>query len=131
MDEPTEGSLPNDLRAFLFSCIDSVEQVEIVSLLCRSAPEVWTARAVARELRLSDAGARHHLETLVARGLLQTAVGAEVTYSYAPKSAELRRYADQLVDYYGSARTTVLRFIAASPRRAKRFADAFKLRDSE
>lgn len=130
MADPVERELPNELKAFLFSCIDAVEQVEIVVLLCR-ANRPLNARAVATELGVSDPLARHHLESLVARGLLSTAVGNEVSYSYAPRSAELRRYADQLVEYYGSARTTILRFIASSPRRVKRFADAFKLREPE
>jgi predicted ArsR family transcriptional regulator len=122
--------LPNELRAFIYSCIDSVEQAELLVLLCRSNRS-WSTKAVAGELGLSDTAARHHLESLVARGLLHTTVGAEVSYSYAPKSADLRRYGDQLTEYYATARTAILRFIASSPRRVKRFSDAFKLRDPE
>jgi predicted ArsR family transcriptional regulator len=114
----------------LYSCTDSVEQVEILVLLARTV-RGWTTRTVAAELGLSDAAARHHLESLVARGLLQTTVGAEVSYSYAPRSADLRRYCDQLTAHYAASRTAILRFIAASPKRLKRFSDAFKLRDSE
>jgi hypothetical protein len=130
MDDRGGDDLPNELRAFLFSCIDAVEQVEIVALLA-AARRPWTAHAVAMRLGVSDAVARHHLETLAARGLLQTAIGNEVTYGYGPKTADLRRYADELVERYRTARTTILRYVAASPRRVKRFADAFKLRDTE
>ncbi len=130
MDERPERELPNELKAFLYSCIDSVEQLEILALLCRSKSS-WSARAAGTALGLADAVARHHLETLVARGMLQIAVEGEVAYSYGPKSADLQRYGDQLRDYYSTDRTTVLRFIATSPRRVKRFADAFKLRDPE
>jgi predicted ArsR family transcriptional regulator len=122
--------LPAELKAFLYSCIDEVEQVEILALLCRS-DRAATAHAVAVDLGLSDHVARHHLETLVARGLLQIAIGAEVSYGYAPKSVQLRRYAELLTEYYATSRTAILRFITTSPRRAKRFSDAFKLRDPE
>ena len=128
-DLPPED-LPPGLRAFLYSCIDGVEQVEILSCLARSG-RAWTAWAAAGELGLSDVSARHHLETLAARGLLTITVDAEVSYAYAPKTADLKGYADDLVARYGRSRTAVLRFIAANPRRIKRFSDAFKLRDQE
>jgi predicted ArsR family transcriptional regulator len=130
MDGRPPDELPNDVRAFLYSCIDSVEQVEILTLLGRSSRS-WSARAVGQKLGLQDSSARHHLETLVARGLLQTAISSEVAYRYAPKSADLRRYADQLTEYYGTARTAIVRFLTTSPKRAKRFSDAFRLRDPE
>jgi hypothetical protein len=122
--------LPPELKAFLYTCIDAVEQVEILTTL-GEARRASTARAIAARLGLSDASARHHLETLAARGLLQITVGAEVSYTYAPKTTELQRYADLLLERYRDSRTAVLRFIAANPRRLKRFSDAFKLRDKE
>jgi hypothetical protein len=123
--------LPNELRAFLYSCIDAVEQVEILVLLRRTQSGL-TTRAVAAELGVPDPAARHHLETLAARGLLQPVIGQEVSYRYAPKTTHLRRYGDQLLDHYRSSRTAILRLIASSPRGSvKRFANAFKLRDPE
>jgi predicted ArsR family transcriptional regulator len=128
---PSSASeLPTELRAFLYSCIDSVEQLEILMLLCRDSGP-WTARATAERLGFSDVLTRGHLETLSARGLLQIAVAADVLYAYSPKNAELRRYADQLSEHYARARTAIMRFVASNPRRLKRFADAFKLRDPE
>jgi predicted ArsR family transcriptional regulator len=130
MSERPPGELPTELRAFIYSCIDAVEQVEILSLLMASTRPL-SARSVASSLGLADASARHHLETLAARGLLQIGTGQELAYGYAPKTPDLRRYGDQLASYYARERTTVLRFIAANPRRLRRFSDAFKLRDQE
>jgi hypothetical protein len=130
MSEFASEELPSDLRAFLYSCIDSVEQVEILVLLCRSK-RAWTAAATAAHLSMTDAAARNHLETLAARGLLQIAVATEVSYTYAPRSAPLREYAERLADSYTSSRLAIVRFIAANPRRMKRFSDAFKLREPE
>lgn len=129
-DREPRNELPAELKAFLYSCVDTVEQVEILVLLCKSG-RAATAHAVAADLGLSDQVAREHLETLAARGLLTIAVGAEVSYVYVPKSVQLRRYAEQLTEYYATSRTAILRFITTSPRRAKRFSDAFKLRDPE
>jgi predicted ArsR family transcriptional regulator len=130
MSGSSPDELPHELRAFIYSCIDGVEQVEILALLGRSG-RPWNARGTAAELGLSDAQARHHLETLTARGLLQIAVARDVSYAYAPKTADLRGYADQLIDRYATSRSTVLRFISTNPHRLKRFSDAFKLRDPE
>ena len=130
MNESGANELPPELRAFLYSCIDDVEQVEILVLLCRESGP-WTARAIAAHLGLPDALARHHLETLAARGLLQISVAAEMLYFYAPKNAELRGYADQLSEHFATARMAIVRFVASHSRRLKPFSDAFKLRDPE
>lgn len=131
MTDQTPNELPAELRAFLYSCVDAIEQVEIVVRLQRSGTP-WTARGIAADLGMPDVTARHHLEILVARGLLQTAIGAEVAYRYAPKTQDLQRYGAQLLDYYGRARTQVLQFVSSSPRRSfKNFSDAFKLRKSD
>jgi len=131
MEPGPPGALPPELRAFLHSCIDSIEQIEILLLLQRSN-RAWIARAVGAELALIGPAARSHLEMLAARGLLQIAIDKDVSYRYAPKSADLRRYGDQLALHYADSPTTILRCIASSPRRSvKQFADAFKLRDPE
>lgn len=131
MDDPISDELPSELRAFLYSCIDAVEQVEILALL-GPADRAWTVKGVAAELQISDAAVRHHLESLTARGLLHITVGQDVSYRYEPRSSTLRGYGDALVAHYARSRVTILRLIASNHRRSmKRFADAFKLRDQE
>jgi DNA-binding IclR family transcriptional regulator len=130
MDTPARDELPAELRAFLYSCIDSIEQVEILMTL-RTAGRGCTTRAVASSLGLAEPAVRSHLETLTARGLLHAEPGSEVTYAFQPKTPALARYADLLAGHHANARTAVLRFVATSSRRTRSFADAFKLRDTE
>lgn len=131
MAAPPPDEIPAELKAFLFSCIDAVEQVELLVLL-RQSNRGWTVRAASAELGVSDSSTRHHLETLAARGLVHITIGEEASYSYAPKRPALGGYVDQLLEHYAHSRTTILRLIASGPRRGmKRFADAFKLRDPE
>jgi DNA-binding IclR family transcriptional regulator len=130
MDTPARDELPAELRAFLYSCIDSIEQVEILMML-RMHDRGCTTRAVASALGLAEASARGHLETLTAQGLLHAQPGPEVTYRFSPKTPALARYADLLASHHAHARNAVLRFVATSSRRTKSFADAFKLRDTE
>jgi DNA-binding transcriptional ArsR family regulator len=131
MTDAPADELPAEVKAFLFACIEAVEEIEILDLLARDSGEV-TARAVSETLGLPHASARHYLEILTARGLLRVNIGAGVSYAYSPKSPDLQRYCDRLLEHYARSRTPILRLIAAGPRRsAKRFADAFKLRDPE
>jgi predicted ArsR family transcriptional regulator len=70
------SELPPALRAFLHSCIESVDQVETLMLL-RGSDRFRTAREVADALGVSTPTTRRNLETLAARGLLEVSVGAE------------------------------------------------------
>ena len=127
----SSSSLPTELRAFLYSCIDSLEQVELLVALART-DAARTTREIGAELGLAEASARRHLETLKARGLLAVKVGDEVTYRYEPKTPELARYTDQLLQHYETSRLDVLTYVSTSSRGTlKRFSDAFKLRDQE
>ena len=126
-----EATLPAELRAFLHSCIDSIQQVELL-LLMRGSERMRTARDIAAELGIPVPAARHDVESLTARGLLEVKVGEEIAYRYKPKTEDLAKYSDQLARYYITARHAVLGFVAAESRRSiKRFSDAFRLGDRE
>jgi hypothetical protein len=59
-------------------------------------------------------------------------VGNEVAYRYEPKTTELGRYTEQLLQHYDTSRLDVLTYVSTRSRTAlKRFSDAFKLRDQE
>ena len=126
MNRPS--SLPNELRAFLYSCIDSMEQADLLVRM-RRAPHRRTVRELAEETGLASGMVRHHLETMAARGLLHVDVGEPTTYQYAPDSADMRRYSDLLAEYYATDRDGVARYLLS--RAARTFADAFKLRKDE
>lgn len=131
MEHEPDTDIPGELRAFLHSCIESVDQVELL-LLMRGTARTRTARDLASELRTSVAAARHDAETLAARGLLAVSVGDEIAYRYAPKSEDLKRYADLLAAYYVTGRRSVIRFVATESRLSmKRFSEAFRLRTPE
>jgi hypothetical protein len=131
MPEEPADDLPPELGAFLYSCIESIEHVELLVML-RGAERPWAARDVAAALRVPVPRARRDLETLAARGLLEVRVGEETSYRYRPKTEEFGRYCDLLAQHYVTSRQAVLRFVASESRLSiKRFADAFRLRDPE
>ena len=129
-DDRSHVDLSPDLKAFVFACVDTVEQMEILALLYDATPR--STHEVAVHLGVPSSLTRHHLETLTARGLLHIEVGPEARFSYAPRSERLRAYADELVTAYDQARTQVLHVIAQNAKGSlKRFADAFKLRGED
>lgn len=131
MDDDGRGHAPSaELRAFVFSCIDSVAQVQVLTLLS-SAEAQWTTREVAQAAALSDAEARHHLESMAARGLLTVTVTGEYSvWRYQAKSEALRRYSELLVAEYRHAPMNVIRLVASSARPSvRRISDAFRLRE--
>ena len=131
MHADTPDGLPSQLRAFLHTCIESIEQVELLIML-RGSDRFRTAREVASASGVSPTAARHNLETLAARGLLDVRVGEETSYRYQPKSEELGRYCDLLAQHYVTSRAAVLGFVATESRQSlRRFSDAFKLRGPE
>ena len=120
--------LPPELRAFLYSCVDSVEQVELL-LQLRMARTPLSARQLAEQTGMPPSSMRRHLETMLVRGLLRADVGDQVMYRYAPETPELRKYAEMLDEYYSSHRDSVVR--AISSRAARTFAEAFKFRKDQ
>ena len=124
------SAIPPPLRAFLYACIDALEQVELLVRLQRSG-DACNARTLARELGIADASARHHLETLVARGLLQATISGELLYRYAPRSPELRHLSELLVQFWGESRPEVVRAVAAAANPLNSFSKAFKLRKDD
>jgi hypothetical protein len=125
MDPQTPADLPPDLRAFLYSCIGSVAQLDLLVRL-RASGQAATVRDLSALVGLPPATVRHDLEALTARGLLRAQVGPEVEYRYAPATPELARFGDLSAAHYTDNRETVIRFITA--RAARTFADAFKIR---
>lgn len=124
--------LPAQLRAFLHSCIESIEQIEVLMLL-RGSSRPRTATDVATALGVPPIAMRHSLEALAARRVLQSrGSGDDRTYVYAPASDDLAQRCDLLADYYVTSRQAVLGYVATGSRlSAKHLADAFRLRKPE
>ena len=131
MKDNLSKTLPTELRAFLYSCLDSWEQVELLVAILASG-RTWTSRAVSGEFVLPEAAARHHLETLTARGLLAAKNAGDIEYRYEPRTPNLARYCELLKHHHDTERTAVLTYMTTGLRgSARRFSDAFRLKDRE
>lgn len=129
MAREAPSALPGELRAFLHSSIESIEQLEILMALHRTG-RASSARWIMEQLGVREPAAQHHLERLAGRGLLDARLGDEhVLYKYDPLSPDLRRAVDLLAEHYASARTAVVHLVTNHTRQPLRdFGAAFRLR---
>lgn len=124
-----EDGLSPEVGKFISQCIDSVEQLELLMLLARTAGRVWTAEDVATTLGLSPGSVGRNLEALASRQLLSSIPGQATGYRYAPATDALRASVQQLADAYRDHRTAVINRVASKfLDRIREFSDAFKLK---
>lgn len=124
--------IPEEVRRFLANHVNSVEQLEVLLLLRRTADRDWTAAQVADELRIDRASARRRLYDLHRAGLvgLYTS-GTEGRFRYDPSDAHAEAV-DRLADIYVTHRVAVITFIISKPLdEIRSFADAFRIRGKE
>jgi hypothetical protein len=126
--EVSQTSLSNELRRFIRTHIDGLDQLEVLLLLHGDRTRAWSSGAVAAELRLPEAAANLRLGALVARGLV-TAEGPTPAYRFAPATAELDRLTTVLAGAFRERRVAVITEIFSKPSESvMTFADAFLLR---
>jgi len=119
------NGIPERVEQFLYDSIDSIEQLEILLLLHRTPSRVFTADAVAKELRVSADSAAARLEQLRVLGLLTPAAAGE--FQFNPGSPDATTVAE-LARTYSERRVAIITFIFSKPDKLRTFADAFRLK---
>jgi len=117
--------IPKTVRQLILRHIDSVQQVEILALLGREHGRAWTPAEISRTLHISPAACEEWLARFAAANLADQ---NDDGYTHA-KSGPHVRAADELVDFYGRRRLTVIESIYNKPNSAiQSFSDAFRVR---
>lgn len=119
-----------EIKQFLFSHIDSVEQLDTIALMRQHKEKWWTARAISEELRTSAASVSNRLKVLQGTGLI-IASEDSTSFRYSPRTPELGRLIDDLAEIYKVRKHTVLQLIFSPMKRARNFADAFVITGSD
>ncbi len=120
------SNIPDGVRRFLLGAMPSVPHLEALLLLHASPAIDWTPDALASRLYVAAEVAARLLDDLVARGLgARTVAGVR----YAPRDAAVADVIDELAGVYARSVVEVAELIhSSSDRKARRFADAFRLR---
>jgi hypothetical protein len=129
----TEGGIPDEVRRFVRAHIQSVEELEVLLLLFRTAPREWTPVGVSRELRIDPVSAARRLTEFHAHALVEIRAADETLwYRYERASADADGTMCALERTYVERRTRLIELIFAAPIRDVRvFADAFRIRKKE
>jgi hypothetical protein len=118
------NSIPDAVRDFVRTYIDSIAQLEALLLLRRETSEVWTTTAVSRRLYVDEKEAVAVLKKLRADGFVSV---SKKIYRYeCPPDVDA--LVGQVEDVYTRQLIPMTHLIHSKPGRIKAFADAFKLR---
>lgn len=124
------GSLDAEVEAFITSCINSVEQLEIL-LLLRGAKELGI-ETINRELRTSASSVVKRLDDLARKNLIGLReIDGQILYFYGPPE-RLKGTVDRLAILYTTHRVAIINSIFSKPSdMLKDFSEAFRLRDKD
>jgi predicted transcriptional regulator len=117
--EPSEN-----LRRFLFSSVDSAEQLEILLRLFKDPAQAFTVESLSREFRSSVGSAELRLNALLRLNLVQRLPGDPVTYRYAG-DAEQSALVAELSDRYARQRHRILELVFSPMKKARHIVSSF------
>lgn len=121
-----EHEFSEELKRFVASHVDTVEQLEVLLLLQRHAAEVWTPQRVSTELRTSLMSATMRLERLCATGLCEELEGG---VRLRPAEPSVERAIRLVTAAYRDRRVSLIALIySRPPAGVQAFADAFRLK---
>jgi hypothetical protein len=108
--------VPEAISAFVLQQIFSIEQLEVLLLLRRSAARSWTPEEVSRELRSSQPSALRRLTDLRTHGFLRSLAGEEEpAFVYSPRTPQLADSVSALADVYAERPHSIIRLIFSRP----------------
>jgi hypothetical protein len=123
--------IPAEVRDFLESCIDSVEQLRVILLLREDPARDWSAAELAHELRSTESSIGKRLAGLYERGVLVRPASA-ARHRFAPASPAVARVVGELDEIHQKRPYRVIDIIySRAPDALTAFADAFRIRRKE
>lgn len=122
----SNADIPEVVSALIAAHISSVEQLEVLLLLHRTAPRRWSAGDVAKELRIATRSALSWLQDLTRRAFL-----VADSESFAFRSGKADDAVKSLADAYRERRVTIITKIFSKPDPIRDLAEAFVIKRKE
>lgn len=121
-------NFPKEIHDFVVRHFDSVEAIEIMILLQRSANTFWGVAAVSQRLGIPEEVVARKLAVLKQNGLL-LAAEQSTAYRFAPADSEDVRLANDLANLYNDRRIGVINIVySVNLQKLRAFSNAFKLK---
>lgn len=119
-------SISNEVQRFIVRYIETVEQLEVLSLLTENPSTVWSVTEVFRKIQSSEKSVKEILANFVQHGL---AVEKEVERYQLADNSEIVTQTTAVVAAYRQRPVTVIESIYKKPSTSiQGFADAFKFK---
>jgi hypothetical protein len=123
----TQATLSDAVKRFLTDVVVSVERLDVLLFIHRSAARWWPAEKLAPELGMPADTVQTHLEHLSARNLLDVRIAEAVIFCYKPAKEELSRLVEEVAKAHYSHRDAVVAVLTGHPSESARlFAEAFQ-----
>jgi hypothetical protein len=120
----------DEIVAFLRLCIDSVESLEVLTLLLEQPEKNWTAKTLSLQIRSSEGSVEKRLKSLVACRVIVPAEGRPG--QFRPASPEMERSVRETVAFYRLRPHRAMEILYSKPESAMQsFADAFRFGKKE
>ena len=120
--------IPEDIKQFLFSHVDSVEQLEVILFLRQHSDKWWTAKGIADELRNSASSVANRLKLIKSIGLIEENESGQ--FHFNPSRPEDIILMERLAEVYKQRKHRIFEIIFSPMKRARNFADAFLINGS-
>ena len=117
-----DSGIPEDIRQFIFTYVDSVAQLEALFFLRLNQSRAFTPEELSAQMRSSLGSAQATLVHLETSGLVTREVGA---YRYALAGTELDGIVGSLAQEFRLRPHKIFEQIFSPMKRARQFADAF------
>lgn len=126
--------IPAHLAQFIHSCLDSVEQLQVLLLLFEHPQEAWTIDSLSRELRSSPASVHKRVRDLqtrrvLAENTLNPGTGAVHFHATSPSVEQTTRELCEL--FRQRPHRVIAQIFAKPPASLQSFADAFMIKKED
>jgi len=126
----SNDQIPENIRQFIFACIDSVEQLEVLAMLHDQPEKDWTYLGLSQELRSTESSVEKRVRDLVDRRVIHPI--STDSFRFNPRSEEVRQVVHDLVGVYRLRPYRVMELIFSKPVNAMQsFADAFRFKKED
>jgi len=121
--------IPDDVRRFIQSSIDSIAQLEALLIVREHSDIEWTVSAMSARLYISPEQTSAVLFRLCADRLVAIKGDDSALFQYQPGSEELRQMVDRLAEAYAKHLVPITRLVHSKQgMRIREFPDAFDFR---
>jgi predicted ArsR family transcriptional regulator len=120
-----------DVKQFIISHINSIEQLEILLLLAETR-RAWSVVELADKICTTPDSARNRIDALQKAGLVSIAAVNPPSYVFQPATRELADAVTHLSQEYRERRISIVNLIYSQPiQNIRTISDAFRLRPPE